>query len=67
MRAQQFTEITGRRRIWDEFCNDAELVARHRITQEEMGLLRGMVLVGKFTDKRDLLAALRMLRHGGCN
>ncbi len=67
MRAQQRTEAAGRMRLWDEFRNDTELVARHRITQDEMGLLRNMVLVGRFTDKRDLLTALRMLRHGGCN
>jgi hypothetical protein len=67
MMAQQFTGAEGRKQLWDEFRGDAELITRHRITHQEIELLRSMVLVGKFTEKRDLLAALRKLRHGGCH
>ncbi len=67
MRIFQSSGATDKRQLWNEFQSDTEIIARYRITQDELGLLRGMVQVGTFTERRDLLAALRKLRTGGCN
>lgn len=67
MRIFQSSGAIDKRQLWNEFQSDTEVIARYRITQDELGLLRGMVQVGTFTNRRDLLAALRKLRSGGCN
>jgi|SRR5579862_8807367 len=53
------------RAILDEIRNDHELIARLKITPEELGALSKCALLGTLTCKQDMLFILRQIREAG--
>src|ERR1700733_1161442 len=49
----------GRRDIWQEFLDDTELRKQHRITDEEILLLKGFAPLGVITGTVDILFILK--------
>jgi type IV secretory pathway TrbD component len=52
-----------KRELWDQFLHDRELLARLRITPEEIDALEHCALLGTLTCKQDLLFILRQIRE----
>ena len=52
----------GRHDIWQEFLDDAELRKQHRITEEEILLLKGFAPLGVITGTGDILFILKQIR-----
>jgi len=52
----------GRRDVWQEFLDDAELRKQHRITDEEICLLKGFAPLGVITGSGDILFILKQIR-----
>jgi hypothetical protein len=50
------------RQIFDQFCDDHEMLERLRVTPQELGALKKCVLLGTLTCKEDLLFILREIR-----
>ena len=63
--AQDATNLTPReeRAILDEIRNDHELIARLRITPQELEALSKCALLGTLTCKQDMLFILRQIRE----
>jgi len=52
----------GRRDVWQDFLDDAELHKQHRITEEEILLLKGFAPLGVITGSGDILFILKQIR-----
>jgi hypothetical protein len=52
-----------KRDVWDQFCNDHELIDRLRISPHELDSLSKCALLGTLTCKQDLLFILRQIRE----
>lgn len=52
----------GRRDVWQEFLDDAELRRKHRVTEEEISLLKGFAPLGVVTGTGDILFILKQIR-----
>ena len=50
------------RPVWEEFCNDHELLERLEVTPQELTALKNCVLLGELTCKQDMLFILRQIR-----
>lgn len=50
------------RPVWEEFCDDHELLERLEVTQQELTALKNCVLLGTLTCKEDMLFILRQIR-----
>jgi hypothetical protein len=48
--------------IWDQFCNDHELLERLRVTPQELAALKNCSLLGTLTCKQDMLFILSQIR-----
>jgi hypothetical protein len=48
--------------IWDQFRDDIEMLARLRVTPQEVTALKNCVLLGTLTCKQDMLFILRQIR-----
>jgi hypothetical protein len=48
--------------LWNEFFNDAELLARHQVTAEELIILRDFSPLGAITCTGDILFILSTIR-----
>ena len=49
-------------KIWDEFCDDHELLERLRVTPQELDALKNCVLLGTITCQQDVLFILQQIR-----
>jgi|ERR1022692_476447 hypothetical protein len=52
----------GRRDVWQEFLDDAELRKQHGVTEEEICLLKGFAPLGVITGSGDILFILKQIR-----
>ena len=52
----------GRHDVWREFLDDAELQKQHRITEEEICILKGFSPLGVVTGTGDILFILKQIR-----
>ncbi len=52
----------GERPVWEEFCDDHELLERLEVTPQELTALKNCVLLGELTCKQDMLFILRQIR-----
>jgi hypothetical protein len=50
------------RPLWEEFCDDHELLERLEVTPQELTALKDCVLLGELTCKQDMLFILRQIR-----
>src|ERR1700676_4298176 len=50
------------RQVWEEFCDDHELLERLEVTPQELTALKNCVLLGELTSKQDMLFILRQIR-----
>jgi hypothetical protein len=50
------------RQVWEEFCDDHELLERLEVTPQELTALKNCVLLGTLTPKQDMLFILRQIR-----
>jgi hypothetical protein len=50
------------RQLWEEFCDDHELIERLRVTPQELAALKDCVFLGTLTCKQDMLFILRQIR-----
>jgi hypothetical protein len=50
------------RGVWEEFCDDHELLERLEVTPQELTALKNCVLLGELTCKQDMLFILRQIR-----
>jgi hypothetical protein len=48
--------------LLERFGNDAELLARHGVTEEELELLKTVSLFGNFSSARDIAFILKNIR-----
>ena len=53
-----------RRTLWEEFRNDRKTLTVLRVTPSEVAKLQTMVMLGTFTEKRQLIDALNRIRCG---
>ncbi len=53
-----------RRELWEEFCDDGAFLRRHRVTPEELQIMRSIALLGEVRSKRDFLFVLGRIRRG---
>lgn len=49
-------------RIWERFRTDKRLLAKYRITDEEIGFLETVALFGSLETERDILFVLKNIR-----
>ncbi len=54
---------SSQRSVWDEFCKDARLRKIHDITDQEMGALSQVALMGEVRSPRDFVFILNTIRH----
>jgi hypothetical protein len=50
------------RPVWEEFCDDHELLERLEVTPQELTALKNCLLLGELTCKQDMLFILRQIR-----
>ncbi len=54
----------SRRELWEQFCEDAAFLRRHRVNAEELQVLRSVALLGEVRSRRDFLFVLGRIRRG---
>lgn len=52
-----------RREVWQRFLSDSELLARHRVTQEEIESLKTFAPFGTLTGTDDIVFILERVRR----
>ena len=57
-------EHTDRRRLWEDFRADDQTLAIFRVTPEEVERLHTVFMLSGFTEKRQLISALHLMRMG---
>lgn len=53
----------SRREVWEEFLNDRELLARYRVTDEEIGMLKTFAPFGTLSGSQDIIFILERIRR----
>jgi len=53
-----------RRKLWEDFRNDRKTLTALRVTPDEVAKLQTMLMLGTFTEKRQLIDALNRIRCG---
>ena len=53
---------TKRKELLERFGGDAELLARHGVTEEELELLKTVSLFGNLSNARDIVFILKNIR-----
>jgi len=53
-----------RRKLWEEFCNDQVTLAIMKITPDELARLHNVFLMSGYTEKHEILNALKLIRRG---
>jgi hypothetical protein len=52
----------SRSESWSQFTQDKALLAKHRVTDDELAMLKSMMLLGSLQNVRDFLAVLKQIR-----
>jgi hypothetical protein len=47
---------------WSKFTEDENLLAKHRVTDEELVMLKSMMLLGTLQSVRDFISVLKQIR-----
>jgi len=47
---------------WAKFTEDENLLAKHRVTDEELVMLKSMMLLGTLQNVKDFISILKQLR-----
>jgi hypothetical protein len=47
---------------WSKFIKDKRLLSEHRVTADELAMLKSMMLLGSLQTVRDFLAILKQIR-----
>ncbi len=65
MAKELWSRVHGRskRDIWEGFINDKELLAMHRVTEEEIRTLKTFVPFGALTGEQDIVFILERIRR----
>jgi hypothetical protein len=53
-----------RRKVWEDFRNDQQMLATLRVTPDEVARLQRLFLLSRFTDRQQLISALNRIRCG---
>ncbi len=53
-----------RRKVWEDFRNDQQMLATLRVTPDEVARLQRLFLLSRFTDRQQLIGALNRIRCG---
>ena len=53
----------SRREVWEDFLNDTALLARHRVTDEEIAILKTFAPFGTLTGSGDIIFILERIRR----
>jgi len=53
-----------RRKVWEDFSNDQQMLATLRVTPDEVARLQRLFLLSRFTDRQQLISALNRIRCG---
>jgi hypothetical protein len=61
--AKQLFNQRSRREIWEGFLNDAALLAKFRVTEEEIGILKTFAPFGTLSGSEDILFILERIRR----
>ncbi len=57
-----FKAPQGRNDIWERFRNDKELLAKHKLTEQELEFLETVALFGSLESVRDIIFILNNIR-----
>jgi hypothetical protein len=61
--AREVSDQRSRREIWEDFLNDAPLLARYRVTDEEIEILKTFAPFGTLTGNEDIIFILERIRR----
>jgi hypothetical protein len=61
--ARQLFNQRSRREIWESFLNDAALLAKFRVTDEELEILKTFAPFGTLSGSEDILFILERIRR----
>src|SRR5579864_7590687 len=61
--ARELFQKRSRREIWQEFLNDSALLARYRVTDEEIEVLKTFAPFGSITGSEDIIFILERVRR----
>lgn len=53
----------SRREVWEDFLNDTALLGRHRVTDEEIAILKTFAPFGTLTGSEDIIFILERIRR----
>jgi hypothetical protein len=53
-----------RRKVWEDFRNDAQTLATLRVTPDEVSRLQRLFMLSRFTERQQLIDALNRIRCG---
>jgi hypothetical protein len=52
----------SRSESWAKFTEDEALLAKHRVTDDELVMLKSMMLLGSLQNARDFISVLKAIR-----
>jgi len=52
----------SRSEAWSKFTHDEALLAKHRVTDDELVMLKSMMLLGSLQTVRDFISVLKAIR-----
>jgi hypothetical protein len=61
--ARELFQKRSRREIWEDFLTDTPLLARHRVTDEEIAILKTFAPFGTLTGSEDIIFILERVRR----
>ena len=61
--ARQLFAQRSRREIWEDFLHDTPLLSRHRVTDEEIDMLKTFAPFGQLTGSEDIIFILERIRR----
>jgi len=61
--ARELFQKRSRREIWQEFLNDSALLARYRVTDEEIEVLKTFAPFGSISGSEDIIFILERVRR----
>jgi hypothetical protein len=61
--AREVFSQRSRREIWEDFLNDSALLARHRVTDDEIEMLKTFAPFGTLSGSEDIIFILERVRR----
>jgi hypothetical protein len=58
------SQPVDRRKVWDDFRNDHQMLATLRVTPDEVSKLQTVFMLSRFTERQQLIEALNKIRCG---